>query len=55
MQKNFGKNLSNVESDPITGNYHIVIPEWIINEFEWYDGTEVNIEIDGQSIFISET
>lgn len=55
MQKNFGKNLASIESDPLTGQYHIIIPGWVINEFEWYEGTEVNIEIDSKSLIISES
>lgn len=54
MQKNSGENLAIIESDPITGNYYIVIPEWILNEFEWYEGTQVNIETDTKSMIISE-
>jgi len=54
MQKNSGENFGTIEVDPLTGEYHIIIPEWIINEYEWYEGTRVNIETDIKSLIISE-
>ena len=54
MQKNPGQNFSTVEVDPVTGEYVIKVPEWIISEFGWYEGTEVNMEVDGDSILITE-
>ena len=54
MQKNPGENFSTVEVDSVTGEYVIKIPEWIISEFGWYEGTEINIEVDGDSILITE-
>ena len=54
MQKNPGENFSTVEVDPVTGEYVIKVPEWIISEFGWYEGTEVNMEVDGDSILIIE-
>ena len=54
MQKNPGENFTTVEVDPVTGEYVIKIPEWIISEFGWYEGTEVNMEVDGDAIVITE-
>ena len=54
MQKNSAENFTTVEVDPVTGEYYVTIPEWIISEFGWYEGTEVNMEVDGDSIVISE-
>jgi hypothetical protein len=54
MQKNPGQNFTTVEVDPVTGEYVIQVPEWIISEFGWYEGTEVNMEVDGDSILITE-
>jgi hypothetical protein len=54
MKKNPGENFGTIEVNPINGNYYIELPEWIINEFEWYEGTEINIEVDNHSIFITE-
>ncbi len=54
MQKNPGENFSTVEVDPITGEYVVQVPEWIISEFGWYEGTQLNLEVDGDSILITE-
>jgi len=54
MQKNPGENFSTVEVDSVTGEYVIKVPEWIISEFGWYEGTEINMEVDGDSILITE-
>ena len=54
MQKNPGENFSTVEVDPVTGEYVIKVPEWIISEFGWYEGTEINMEVDGDAIVITE-
>ena len=54
MQKNPGQNFTTVEVDPVTGEYVIQVPEWIISEFGWYEGTEINMEVDGDSVIITE-
>ena len=54
MQKNPGENFTTVEIDPVSGEYCVKIPEWILNDFEWYEGTEVNMEVEGDCIIMSE-
>ena len=54
MQKNPEENFTTVEVDPITGEYYINIPELVLSEFGWYEGTVVNMEVDGDSILIRE-
>ena len=54
MQKNPGENFSTVEVDSVTGEYVIKVPEWIISEFGWYEGTEINMEVDGDAIVVTE-
>lgn len=54
MQKNPGENFSTVEVDAVTGEYVVQVPEWIISEFGWYEGTQLNLEVDGDSILITE-
>ena len=54
MQKNHGENLSTVEVDPVTGEYVIRVTEWLISEFGWFEGTEINMEVDGDSIVVTE-
>ena len=54
MQKNPGENFTTVGVDPVTGEYVLQVPEWIISEFGWYEGTEINMEVDGDAIVITE-
>jgi|TARA_B100000035_G_scaffold293966_1_gene283828 antitoxin component of MazEF toxin-antitoxin module len=54
MEKNREKNFSTVEVDSVTGEYVMRVPEWIVSEFGWYEGTEINMEVDGDSVIITE-
>ena len=54
MKKNSGDNLGSVQVDPISGDYYLTIPEWIMNELSWYEDTQVDIKLDGNEIIISE-
>lgn len=54
MQKNPAENFTTVEVDPVSGEYCVAIPQWICDEKGWYEGTEVNIEVDGDSLIITE-
>ena len=54
MEKNREKNFSTVEVDSVTGEYVMRVPEWIVSEFGWYEGTEINMEVDGESVIITE-
>ena len=35
--------------DPLTGEYKLTIPEWMMNEYDWYEGMNLEwfIDIDG--------
>jgi len=54
MKKNFGENIQSVQVDPISGEYYVIIPEWMINELSWYEDTEVEFNLDGNEIVIAE-
>jgi len=54
MQKNPEENFTTVEVDTVTGEYYIKLPEWVLNDFGWYEGTQVNMEIEGDCIVITE-
>ena len=54
MQKNPAENFTTIEIDPVTGEHLLTIPEWICDEKGWYEGTEVNIEVDNDCIIIRE-
>ncbi len=54
MKKNFAENFQSVQVDPITGEYYINLPEWVVNELEWYEDTSVRLTIDGGELILSE-
>ena len=54
MQKNSEKIFSEIEVDPVTGDYHITVPEIILNEMLWYEGTKIRWLVDGNEIILTE-
>jgi antitoxin component of MazEF toxin-antitoxin module len=55
MKKNSGENFQPVQVDPITGNYYVIIPEWIANELSWYEDTELQFNLEGNEVILSES
>lgn len=54
MKKNSEENFGTIEVDPVSGDYYIKIPEWMMLELSWYEDTEVETILDGNEIFIRE-
>lgn len=54
MKKNSGKNIHPVQVDPISGEYYVIIPEWIVNELSWYEDTEIKFLVEGDEVVLSE-
>ena len=54
MKKNSGKNFEALQVDPITGEYYIVIPEWIVNDLSLYEDSEINFSLEGTDLVLSE-
>jgi len=54
MRKNFSENFANVEVDPITGEYLVKFPEWLINEMGWYDETPLEWVVEGDELILRE-
>jgi len=54
MKKNSGGNSKPVQVDPITGEYFITLPEWIVNELDWYEDTSIKFEVDGSDLILTE-
>ena len=52
MQKNRRENFTTIDIDPVSGEYLINIPQWICDEKGWYEGVEVNIEVENDCIII---
>ena len=38
--------------DPVTNEYQITVPEWVVNEFDWYEDTELVCHVDDTGIHI---
>lgn len=55
MLKNSGGYFSSIEVDTVTGEYHVIIPEWIINEMDWYEDTKLSWKTDGDEVIITES
>ncbi len=54
MRKNSGEEQRAIQVDPISGDYYITIPEWIVNELSWYEDTEIKIKVEGDEVILSE-
>lgn len=54
MKKNLEENRQLLQVDPVSGEYYVVIPEWIVNEFAWYEDTEITLKVDGDELILSE-
>jgi hypothetical protein len=54
MKKNSGKNFEVLQVDPITGEYYVVIPEWIVNELSWYEDTKINLKVECGELVLTE-
>jgi len=54
MQKNSEKIFSEVEVDPVTGDYYVKVPEVILNEMQWYEDTTLRWLVDGNEIVLAE-
>jgi len=54
MKKNPEEIFSTIETDMVTGEYYTIVPEWIMNEMSWYEGTKINFNIDTDEVIITE-
>jgi hypothetical protein len=54
MKKNSPENFETLQVDPISGDYYLVIPEWVANELSWYEDTEISFNIEGDEVVLSE-
>ena len=54
MKKKSEKNFQPIQVDPISGEYYVIIPEWIMNELSWYEDTEIQFATEGDEVILSE-
>ena len=55
MRKNPDELRTTIEIDPVSGEYYTIIPEWIMNDQGWNEGTNLQFNIDADDIMLSET
>jgi len=55
MRKKSGEEKRPVEVDPITREYSIKLPEWMVNELSWYEDTEITFTLEGSELILSES
>ena len=55
MQKNSGGYFTSIDVATVTGEYRAIIPEWIINEMDWYEDTSLSWKIDDSEVIITES
>ena len=54
MKKNSDTNFQTIQIDPITGEYFLIIPEWILNDLSWYEDTEIQFNLEGSDLILTE-
>ena len=56
MKHDSESQIQPITIDPLTGEYKLTIPEWMMNEYGWYEGLELEwfIDIDGIHILEEE-
>ena len=54
MQKNSPENFSPLEVDNVTGEFYVKVPEWVVNDMNWYEDTEVHFKVDGKEVIVTE-
>ena len=54
MRKNSEQNICPIEIDPVTDEYKLKIPEWLLNDMGWYEGMELQWIQDSDIICIEE-
>jgi hypothetical protein len=54
MKKKSGENFQSLQIDPISGEYYVIIPEWVVNELSWYEDTEIKIIVEGSDLILTE-
>ena len=54
MLKNNPEDIRPIEVDTVSGEYFVRIPEWIMNDQGWYEGSNLQFNIDADDIILSE-
>lgn len=54
MEKKSHRILTAIRFDPVSDEYVVSLPESFCNELDWYEGTEITMNLDVDGIFLEE-
>jgi hypothetical protein len=54
MRKKSDGEIVGLQVDQITGNYYVVIPEWMANELSWYEDIQIRVSLENGEIVLTE-
>ena len=54
LMKKYEDSKVSLNTDAVTNEYKITVPEWVVNEFDWYEDTELVWHVDDNGIHIQE-
>ena len=54
MQKKSEHQKTTIEIDPITGEYYTIIPEWVMHDQDWFEGTNLKFALEVDEVIITE-
>ena len=54
LMKKYEDSKVSLKTDGVTNEYKITVPEWVVNEFDWYEDTELVWHVDDSGIHIQE-
>ena len=54
MRKNLDELKTTIEINPATGEYYTIIPEWVIHDQDWFEGTNLKWGIEVDEVIIKE-
>ena len=54
MRKNLDELKTTIEIDNITGEYYTIIPEWVMHDQDWFEGTKINWTLEIDEVIITE-
>jgi len=54
MEKKSHRISTTVRIDPVSDEYVVSLPESFCNELDWYEGTEIVMNLDVDGVFLEE-
>lgn len=54
MKANSNHFITEVQIDPVTDDYILIIPEELLNRLNWYEGTPLEWTVDDDTIMLRE-